>query len=196
VKLLLLDNYDSFTYNLLQALGALGAEVAVVRNDAESSRQLVARRPAGLVISPGPGLPATAGETLAAVRDFSALGIPILGVCLGHQAIAQAQGGHLVRARQVMHGKTSEIHHAGRGLFRGLPEPFRAARYHSWVVERESLPAELAVSAYTQAGEVMALTHCSRPLFGLQFHPESVATPLGTQLLANFVAVCAELSIS
>jgi anthranilate synthase/aminodeoxychorismate synthase-like glutamine amidotransferase len=184
--LLLIDNYDSFTWNLAQALGGLGAEPRVVRNDAISLEEIDALAPSHLVISPGPGQPGEAGISLAAIGRFAER-IPILGVCLGHQAIGQAFGGRVVRAPRVMHGKTSPVVHGGRGLFDGLPNPFAAARYHSLVVERATLPADLEVTAETAEGEIMALAHRRRPVYGVQFHPESFLTPDGERLLANFL---------
>jgi len=189
--ILLLDNYDSFTWNLAQALGGLGADVRVVRNDALSVEELLAAAPSRLVVSPGPGDPDRAGVSLAAILACAsrARPIPVLGVCLGHQAIGQAFGGRVVRAPRVMHGKTSPVLHDGTGLFAGLPRPLAAARYHSLIVERASLPACLAVAAETREGEIMALAHRALPVFGVQFHPESWLTPDGERLLANFLAV-------
>jgi len=192
VKLLVIDNYDSFTYNLVQYLGELGAEPSVVRNDAEPLDAMLARRPDGVVISPGPGRPADAGVTVAAVRAFGERGTPLLGVCLGHQGIGEAFGGRVVRARTLMHGKTSTIHHDGRGVFEGLPAGFEATRYHSLVVEASSLPAALEVGARTDDGEIMALRHRELPIHGVQFHPESILTGEGKRLLGNFLALCRE----
>src|SRR5512134_1039591 len=172
MRLLVIDNYDSFTYNLVQYLGELGAELEVVRNDAEPLAALVERAPAGVVISPGPGRPEDAGETVPAVMAFGGQGVPLLGVCLGHQAIGEACGGRVVRARTLMHGKTSRIHHDGRGVFEGLAEGFEATRYHSLVVEAASLPAELEVGARSEDGEIMGLRHRTLPIHGVQFHPE------------------------
>jgi anthranilate synthase component II len=190
MKLLVIDNYDSFTYNLVQYLGELGAEPSVVRNDAEPLDAMLARRPDGVVISPGPGRPADAGVTVAAVRAFGERGTPLLGVCLGHQGIGEAFGGRVVRARTLMHGKTSKIHHDGRGVFEGLPDGFEATRYHSLVVEASSLPAALEVGARTDDGEIMALRHRELPIHGVQFHPESILTGEGKRLLGNFLALC------
>jgi anthranilate synthase component II len=185
--LLLLDNYDSFTYNLYHYLGELGAEVAVWRNDALSAEAALAQRPDAIVISPGPCDPDRAGISLDLVR--AAAGVcPVLGVCLGHQAIAQAFGGRIVRAPQIMHGKLSPIEHDGRGLFAGLPAPFMATRYHSLVAEPASLPACLRVTARTADGTIMGLAHAELPVYGVQFHPESIATEHGHRLLQNFLA--------
>jgi anthranilate synthase component 2 len=190
VKLLVIDNYDSFTYNLVQYLGELGAEVEVVRNDAEPLEAMVARRPGGVVISPGPGRPEDAGVTVPAVRAFGEAGTPLLGVCLGHQGIGEAFGGRVVRARTLMHGKTSRIHHDGRGVFADLPDGFEATRYHSLVVEAATLPAVLEVAARTEDGEIMGLRHRELPIHGVQFHPESILTAEGKRLLGNFLALC------
>jgi len=182
----IIDNYDSFVFNLAQAIGAMGEEVRVIRNDAIATKGLEALKPDGIVLSPGPGRPEDAGITIAAIRDLSA-DIPMLGVCLGHQAIAAAFGGRVVRADELRHGKASAIEHRGEGLFDGLPRPFPAGRYHSLVAERDSLPTCLEVTAWTEDGTVMGLRHTDRPLFGVQFHPESVLTPSGNVLLRNFV---------
>jgi anthranilate synthase component 2 len=187
-RLLMIDNYDSFTYNLVQYLGELGAEVEVLRNDAAPVEALLARRPDALVISPGPGRPAEAGVTIPALRAFAAEGIPVLGVCLGHQGIGEAFGGRVVGARTLMHGKTSLIHHDERGVFAGLPNPFEATRYHSLVIERDSCPAVLEVAAWTDDGEIMGVRHRELPVEGVQFHPESILTVVGKRLLANFLA--------
>ncbi len=184
--LLLIDNYDSFTFNLSQAFTELGAEVRVVRNDETSLAQLKALRPSHVVLSPGPGRPADAGLSLAAVRYFAGRR-PLLGVCLGHQALAEAFGGEIVRARRLMHGKTSPIHHDGRGIFAGLSEPMLATRYHSLAVARASLPASFTVAAWTADGEVMGLRHRPSGAWGVQFHPESILTAQGPRLLAAFL---------
>jgi anthranilate synthase/aminodeoxychorismate synthase-like glutamine amidotransferase len=195
--ILLVDNYDSFTWNLAQYLGELGAEVRVERNDAVTVADIERLAPSHLVISPGPGTPDEAGVTLAALAELPGRrpGLPILGVCLGHQAIGQAFGGRVVRAPRVMHGKTSAIAHDGRGVFRGLASPMVATRYHSLVVEAATLPACLEVAARVDdadagdpAPEIMALRHRALPIHGVQFHPESVLTTLGKRLLANFLA--------
>jgi anthranilate synthase/aminodeoxychorismate synthase-like glutamine amidotransferase len=191
VRILVIDNYDSFTWNLVQGLAALGAEADVVRNDAEPVSALLARAPAGVVISPGPGRPAGAGVTLAALRAFASVPVPLLGDCLGHQAVAEAFGGRVVRAPRPRHGKTVAVRHDGRGLFRGLPDPLDAMLYHSLVVEETNLPSVLEVAARGPEGQVMALRHRTRPVGGVQFHPESVGTPSGSRLLANFLAECA-----
>ena len=184
--LLLLDNYDSFTYNLYHYLGELGQQAKVWRNDALSVDQVLAMRPDGIVISPGPCDPDQAGISLELVRAAAGV-IPILGVCLGHQAIAQAFGGRIVRADAVMHGKLSAVEHEGRGILAGLPSPFAATRYHSLVAEPESLPACLEVTARTADGVIMALEHKELPVWGVQFHPESIETEHGHQLLRNFL---------
>jgi len=180
------DNYDSFVFNLVQAFGSMGEEVRVFRNDAIDVEGLRRLRPGGLVLSPGPGRPEDAGLTVEAIRELSAT-IPTLGVCLGHQAIASAFGGQVVRAGEARHGKASAVAHLGVDLFEGLPVPFMAGRYHSLVAEPSSLPSELRVTAWTQDGTVMGLRHADRPLFGVQFHPESVLTPEGPRLLRNFL---------
>ena len=185
-SVLLVDNYDSFTYNLYQYLGELGAEVRVVRNDEVSAEAAVALAPDRIVISPGPGTPDQAGITLDVIRRAAGR-IPLLGVCLGHQALGQAFGGIVVRAPKLMHGKTSQIHHDGRSVFAGLPDPFTATRYHSLVVARESVPESLEVSAWTDDGIVMGLRHREHALEGVQFHPESILTTVGKDLLRNFL---------
>ena len=189
------DNYDSFTYNLVQYLGELGARVAVFRNDALSAAELAEREPAAVVISPGPCDPDQAGISLAVVGRLGAT-TPLLGVCLGHQAIGQAYGGRVVRAPVVMHGKVSLVHHDGDGLFAGLPDPFEATRYHSLIVDRDSLPDALQVTAWTEDGLVMGLRHRSHPVFGVQFHPESICTPVGHRLLGAFLQSAGNGSLS
>jgi anthranilate synthase component II len=184
--ILLLDNYDSFTYNLYQYLGELGAGVTVVRNDEMSAGDVLGLQPQAVVISPGPGTPDQAGVSLDLIRRCAGR-IPLLGVCLGHQALGQAFGGAVVRAPKLMHGKTSEIHHDGCSLFSGLPQPFTATRYHSLVVDRASVPDCLEVSAWTDDGVVMGLRHREFPLEGVQFHPESILTKSGKDLLRNFL---------
>ena len=184
--LVMIDNFDSFTYNLYQYLMQMGAEVRVVRNNRLDIEDLEALAPRGLVISPGPGRPEEAGVTVAAIRRFSGR-IPVLGVCLGHQAIALAFGGRVVPARRLMHGKTSAVTSDGRELFQGVQSPFEAMRYHSLAVARESLPACLEVTAEAEDGEVMGLRHRSHPTEGVQFHPESIMTPVGKRLLRNFL---------
>jgi anthranilate synthase component II len=190
MTVLLVDNYDSFTYNLYQYLGELGADTTVVRNDALTVEAVLARNTDRIVISPGPGTPDQAGISLELVREAGGR-VPVLGVCLGHQALGQAYGGRVVRAPAPMHGKTSEIHHDGRGLFRGLPNPFTATRYHSLVVERASLPACLELTAWTADGLVMGLRHRQHALLGVQFHPESILTAPGKELLRNFLGTAA-----
>ena len=191
MKLLVVDNYDSFTYNLVQYLGELGAGVDVVRNDVETVDALLARGPDGLVVSPGPGRPADAGVSIEAVRRFGEAGIPVLGVCLGHQAIGEAFGGRIIRARTIMHGKVSRISHDGRGVFCGLSQPFEATRYHSLVIDPSAVPAALEVSARTDDGEIMGVRHRTLPITGIQFHPESILTHEGKRLLANFLGAAA-----
>ncbi len=189
--LLMIDNYDSFTYNLVQYLGELGADVRVYRNDQISIEEIEQLAPERIVISPGPCTPNEAGISLAALQHFAGK-IPIFGVCLGHQSIGQAFGGKVVHARAIMHGKTSMIHHTGKGVFTGLPNPFEATRYHSLVVEKESLPASLEITAWTedsngQLDEIMGVRHKELNVEGVQFHPESILTEHGHDLLRNFL---------
>jgi len=184
--ILLLDNYDSFTYNLAQYLGQLGEKLEVRRNDQITVDEVVRLAPERIVISPGPGIPQRAGITVELICRF-ADEVPILGVCLGHQAIGHAFGGHVVRAREILHGKTSEIHHDGKTIFRKLPQPFTATRYHSLVVARKGLPRELEISAETADGTIMGLRHRKLRVEGVQFHPESILTDAGMQLLQNFL---------
>ena len=184
--ILMIDNYDSFTYNLVQYLGQLGREVAVHRNDVISIREIEELNPEAIFISPGPCTPKEAGITVEAIRHFHRR-VPILGVCLGHQAIGYAFGAEVVRAGRIMHGKTSPILNDGRTIFRGLANPFPAGRYHSLLVRRETLPSFLEVSAETEEGEVMGIRHREYPLEGVQFHPESVLTPGGKRILKNFL---------
>jgi len=184
--ILVIDNYDSFTYNLVQYLGELGARLEVVRNDAVSLDAIVTMAPERIVISPGPGTPDQAGVSLDVIRRLAAT-TPILGVCLGHQAIGQAYGGSVVRAPELMHGKLSTVRNRGKGVFKGLPERFAATRYHSLVVERENLPASLEITAETEDGIIMGLQHESHPVHGVQFHPESIASAHGHAILANFL---------
>jgi len=183
---LIIDNYDSFTYNLVQYLGELGAEVEVYRNDRVTVAEVRELAPSHLVISPGPCTPTEAGISVEAVRALAGT-LPILGVCLGHQSIGEAFGGRVVAAKTLMHGKTSMIHHDTKGLFVGLPNPFEATRYHSLAVARDSLPAELEVTAWTDDGEIMGLRHRTLAAVGVQFHPESILTAVGKQLLQNFL---------
>ena len=185
----MIDNYDSFTYNLVQYLGALGAALEVYRNDAISVEALAAKPLEGLVISPGPGDPRDAGISEDAIRRLAGR-VPILGVCLGHQALGEVYGGKVVRAPRLMHGKTSPILHRGRGLFAGLDNPFEATRYHSLIVERGSLPEVVEVVAWTPEGEVMGLKHREHETWGVQFHPESVLTKPGLKLIENFLTLC------
>ena len=184
--ILVVDNYDSFTYNLVHYLAELGAETVVRRNDAITVQDAFAMKPQAVLLSPGPCAPDQAGVCLPLLRGAPE-DLPILGVCLGHQAMGQAYGGEVIRAKTLMHGKTSPIRHAGKGLFKDLPDPFTATRYHSLAVRRETLPAELEVTAWTEDGEIMGLQHRTRPIHGVQFHPESVATEHGHALLANFL---------
>ncbi len=186
MRLLLIDNYDSFTYNLVQAFMVLGAEVIVHRNDAIGVDAARALAPTHLCISPGPGTPRDAGVSMEMIRAFSGQ-VPVLGVCLGHQSIVEVFGGEVVRAGRLMHGKTSEIEHDGRGLFAGLPRPCIVGRYHSLIAAPASLPADLEISARTAQGEIMGVRHRRLDVEGVQFHPESVLTPEGPQLLANFL---------
>jgi anthranilate synthase component II len=184
-----IDNYDSFTYNLVQYLGTLGAEVEVYRNDALTVQALADRPLDGLVVSPGPGRPDEAGISEPAILALAGR-VPVLGVCLGHQALGEAYGGKVVRAARLMHGKTSPILHRGRGLFAGLDNPFEATRYHSLIVERETLPDTLELMAWTPDGEIMGLKHRDHETWGVQFHPESVLTVSGLKLIENFLVLC------
>ena len=186
--ILMIDNYDSFTYNLVQYLGELGQELDVVRNDKITVEQARKRRASAIVISPGPGTPSDAGVSNALIKTFAGT-IPILGVCLGHQCIGEVFGGEVVRAKRPMHGKTSQIQHTGAGLFKGLANPFEATRYHSLIVKRETLPKMLAVTAWTQEKEIMGLQHRRLPVYGVQFHPESILTTSGKDLLRNFLSL-------
>ena len=190
VRLLMIDNYDSFTFNLVQYLGELGAEVDVVRINVEKVDELLERNPAGVVISPGPGEPKVAGISVEMVSACAKRGIPLLGVCLGHQSIGVAFGGQIIRARSIMHGKVSSIEHDGSGVLRGIASPFEATRYHSLVIERESCPEDLVVTARSDDGEIMAVRHRKFPIEGVQFHPESILTRIGKTLLGSFLAGC------
>ncbi len=190
VRLLMIDNYDSFTFNLVQYLGELGAQVDVVRNDVKTVDELLERDPAGVVISPGPGEPKSAGISVEIVSACAKRGIPLLGVCLGHQSIGVAFGGQIVRARSIMHGKVSSIEHDGSGVLRGIASPFEATRYHSLVIERDSCPEELAITARSDDGEIMAVRHREFPIEGVQFHPESILTRVGKTLLGGFLERC------
>ena len=184
--ILVVDNYDSFTWNLVHYLAELGAETRVVRNDDLTAAEAWALKPEAVLLSPGPCTPNEAGICLA-ILDTAPLDMPIFGVCLGHQAMGQAFGGEVIRAKALMHGKTSPIAHEGRSVFKGLPSPFTATRYHSLAVRRETLPDVLEVTAWTADGEIMGLAHRTRPIHGVQFHPESIATEHGHDLLANFL---------
>ncbi len=183
---LLIDNYDSFTYNLVQALAILGAKITVKRHDKITVEEANAMQPSHLMVSPGPGRPEDAGISVAVVSDMMSR-VPVLGVCLGHQAIAHALGGRIEQAQTLMHGKASPVYHDGRTLFEGLPNPFNAGRYHSLAVTEQELPEDLVVSAYTSDGEIMGVRHRTLPTEGVQFHPESVLTPEGDRLLRNFL---------
>jgi anthranilate synthase component II len=185
--LLLIDNYDSFTYNLVHYLGELGADVTVRRNDALDVQEAMAMRPDGIVLSPGPCDPAQAGICLALTEAAAETGTPLLGVCLGHQTIGQAFGGRVVRADEIVHGKLGIIHHEGRGVFRDLPSPLMATRYHSLIVERDGLPDALEVTAWLEDGTIMGLSHREKPIHGVQFHPESIRSEHGHALLRNFL---------
>jgi len=184
--ILVIDNYDSFTYNLVQYLGQLGQEIVVKRNDEIDMAGIEALAPDHIMISPGPCSPNEAGISLETIEHFKGK-IPIIGICLGHQSIGQAFGGEVIRAEQLMHGKTSQIHHDGKSLFEGLPSPFTATRYHSLIVRRETLPDCLEITAETEAGEIMGLRHKEYPIEGLQFHPESIITEHGLRMLENFL---------
>ncbi len=184
--ILMIDNYDSFTYNLVQYLGALGAKVQVFRNDKISIEKIKRLKPKKIVISPGPGRPEDAGISCEVIRKFSGK-IPILGVCLGHQCLGLVYGGRIVGAKRLMHGKTSRIYHNKKGIFKGIPSPFEATRYHSLIVERKSLPGCLEIVAWTKENEIMGLKHKIYPLWGVQFHPESILTKVGKDILANFL---------
>jgi len=186
--LLIIDNYDSFTYNLVQYFGELGAEMKIIRNDAMDLAQIKALNPSRICVSPGPCTPNEAGVSCAVIEAFGAT-TPILGVCLGHQSIGQVYGGDVVRADRLMHGKTSPIHHKGTSVFHGLSNPFEATRYHSLIVKRDNLPDCLDITAWTEEGEIMGLCHKEYPVHGVQFHPESILTQEGKQLLQNFLEI-------
>ena len=194
MKLLVIDNYDSFTYNLVQFLGDLGADSTVRRNDKITLDEIEALAPEAIVLSPGPGTPDDAGVCLAVIDRFGPT-VPMLGVCLGHQAIGQAMGGDVVRAPHLMHGKTSKISHTGKGIFRGLNAGFEATRYHSLIVKPETLPATLEVTASTDDGLIMGLQHKSQPMHGVQFHPESIASENGHALLQNFLNIARDFNV-
>jgi len=186
--ILMIDNYDSFTYNLVQYVGELGHKTRVVRNDEVGLADVIGINPTHLIISPGPGEPSGAGVSIELIKQFADK-IPILGVCLGHQCLARAFGGNVIRAERLMHGKTSQVYHLGTGIFQGLANPFSATRYHSLIVEEESLPGEIQVTAYTSEGEVMGIQLRGQPVYGVQFHPESVLSEHGHALLSNFLNV-------
>lgn len=190
VRIAMVDNYDSFTYNLVQYLSELGAQVEVVRNDAVTAEALLAGGPDGVVISPGPGDPDGAGISIATVHACAASETPLLGVCLGHQSIGVAFGGRIARARSIMHGKVSKIEHDGKGVFASLPSPLEATRYHSLVIAEESCPQELVITARTEDREIMGVRHTTLPIEGVQFHPESILTREGKALLRNFLDRC------
>jgi para-aminobenzoate synthetase component 2 len=189
-RLLLIDNYDSFTYNLVQAFMVLGAEVLVHRNDELTVAAALALGPTHLCISPGPGTPRDAGVSMRMIEAFAGR-VPVFGVCLGHQSLVEVFGGKVVRAGRLMHGKTSMVHHDGRGVFAGLPNPFEAGRYHSLIAAREEIPPALEVTAWTAEGEIMGVRHRELPVEGVQFHPESILTPDGPRLMGNFLGVAA-----
>ena len=191
MRILVVDNYDSFVFNLVQYLGQLGVEADVWRNDDArlSDEADIATQFDGVLLSPGPGTPERAGASIDLVRACAAAATPLLGVCLGHQAIGQAYGGEVIRAKSLMHGKTSQIRHTGEGLFKGIPSPFTATRYHSLSVRREDLPDVLEITAWTDDDEIMGFQHKSRPVHGVQFHPESIATEYGHELLGNFLDI-------
>jgi anthranilate synthase/aminodeoxychorismate synthase-like glutamine amidotransferase len=195
-RVVVIDNYDSFVYNLVQYLGELGVEPVVLRNDAVALDDLTALGPDALVVSPGPGRPEDAGLSVAAVRELGAAGVPVLGVCLGHQCIGEAFGASIVQAPEIMHGKTSLVHHDGEGVFAGLANPFTATRYHSLVIAPASVPSCLAVTAETADGVVMGVRHRELPIEGVQFHPESILTSVGHELVANFLASGAPASLA
>ncbi len=184
--ILMIDNYDSFTYNLVQALESLGSKIVVYRNDQITIREIEALKPSYIIISPGPGIPSKAGVSVDVIKQFGSK-IPILGVCLGHQAIAEAFGGKIIRASRIMHGKTSLIYHNGTGIYRGISNPFEAVRYHSLIVDRLSLPNILEITAWTDMDEIMGIRHKDYPIEGVQFHPESIMTKKGNDILKNFV---------
>ncbi|QEW19872.1 Anthranilate synthase component II [Marinibacterium anthonyi] len=185
--LLLIDNYDSFTYNLVHYLGELGTEIVVKRNDALNVQEAMAMNPAGILLSPGPCTPDDAGICLALIEAAAETGTPLMGVCLGHQSIGQAFGGNVVRCHEIVHGKMGTIRHEGKGVFKGLPSPFEATRYHSLVVDRDTLPDALEVTADLEDGTIMGLSHKTLPIHGVQFHPESIASEHGHALLKNFL---------
>ena len=186
IMILMIDNYDSFTYNLVQYLGQLGEDVVVRRNDETTISEIEELKPAAIFLSPGPCTPREAGFTVDIIKYFHKT-VPILGVCLGHQAIGYAFGANVVKAERIMHGKTSDVFNDGRTIFKGIPSPFKAGRYHSLIIERETLSADFEVSAYTEENEIMAIRHHNYPLEGIQFHPESILTPQGKRMIKNFL---------
>ena len=186
--IVVIDNYDSFTYNLVQYLGELGADLRVIRNDAATVDEVIAMKPAKIVVSPGPCTPKEAGISCEVIRRLGSR-VPLLGVCLGHQCIGDVYGGRVIRAERLMHGKTSMIQHTGRGVLAGMPNPFEAIRYHSLLVERATLPADLEITAETAEGEIMGLQHRRFPVYGVQFHPESILTQNGKQILKTFLSL-------
>ncbi len=194
MMIFMIDNYDSFTYNLVQYLGELGEELVVRRNDETSIEEICELKPKFLMVSPGPCSPNEAGISIEAIKAFAGH-IPIFGVCLGHQSIAQVFGGEVVQAERLMHGKTSNMHHDGRTIFQGLPNPFPATRYHSLIVRKETLPSCLEVSAWTAEGEIMAIRHKELPVEGVQFHPESIMTTAGKDLLKNFLSYYSKMEV-
>jgi anthranilate synthase component 2 len=194
-RVLVVDNYDSFTFNLVQYLGELGADTAVIRNDTATVADVLSARPAAIVLSPGPGRPEDAGICVELVLAAARESVPLLGVCLGHQAIGLAFGGRVINAAVLMHGKCSDVEHTGEGLFEGVPNPLRATRYHSLVVERATLPSVLELTAWTADGTVMGLRHRDHPIEGVQFHPESIGTPHGRALLANLLGAASVPSL-
>lgn len=189
--ILLIDNYDSFTYNLVQMMGPMGQEIKVIRNDEIDVPSIGSINPSRLMISPGPCTPDKAGISIEAIREYG-IKIPTLGVCLGHQAIGEAYGGNVIGAERIMHGKTSMIYHDGKGVFKDIQIPFEAVRYHSLIVEKDSLPECFEISAWTQEGEIMGIRHKEHPVYGVQFHPESILTEAGTKLLSNFLNIGGE----
>jgi anthranilate synthase component 2 len=184
--ILVIDNYDSFTYNIVQYLGELGADIEVVRNDEVTVADILKKKPDHILISPGPCSPKEAGVSVKVIQELAGK-IPILGVCLGHQSIGYAFGGEIIRAKNLMHGKTSQINHDGKGVFKGLPNPFKATRYHSLVINKEKLPEDLIVTAQSEDGEIMGVRHKTLPVEGVQFHPESILTESGKALFRNFI---------
>jgi len=186
--ILMIDNYDSFTYNLVQYLGELGQDIKVFRNDKITIPQIKKLKPAKIVISPGPGRPEDAGISCSVIKEFAGK-VPLLGVCLGHQSVGFVYGGRIINAKRLMHGKTSMIYHNGKDIFQGIPDPFEATRYHSLLIEKKSIPECLSVTAWTKENEIMGIKHKRYPLWGVQFHPESILTKVGKDILANFLRI-------